>query len=118
MYFIEWEDGTRSKEFYNLTRATELLRRLQTGEKEESIRIGYEVQVLNASPVVIQTHWCVKIKIRYLGSGAYLNRCTGLYQLRKKRKKMSILDLFINYGKICSNCGDVKYGKVCKKCGK
>lgn len=29
-----------------------------------------------------------------------------------------IFDLFINYGKICSNCGDVKYGKVCKKCGK
>lgn len=43
MYFIEWEDGTRSKEFYNLTRATELLRRLEAGEKEESIRIGYEV---------------------------------------------------------------------------
>lgn len=31
---------------------------------------------------------------------------------------MSIIDLFINYGKICSNCGDVKYSKICKKCGK
>ena len=43
MYFIEWEDRTRSESFYNLTRATELLRRLQNGEKEETIRIGYTI---------------------------------------------------------------------------
>lgn len=42
MYFIEWEDGSRTESFYNLTRATELLRRLQAGEEERSIRIGYE----------------------------------------------------------------------------
>lgn len=44
MYFIEWEDGSRSDSFYNLTRATELLRRLQAGEKEDAIRIGYTVK--------------------------------------------------------------------------
>lgn len=43
MYFIEWEDGTRTESFYNLTRATELLRRLQAGEKEETIQIGFHV---------------------------------------------------------------------------
>lgn len=43
MYFIEWEDGSRSDKFYNLDRATELLRRLQSGEKEDSIRIGFTV---------------------------------------------------------------------------
>lgn len=41
MYFIEWEDGSRSESFYNLTRATELLRRLEAGEKESAIRIGF-----------------------------------------------------------------------------
>lgn len=25
---------------------------------------------------------------------------------------------FINYGKICLHCGNVKYTKICKKCGK
>lgn len=43
MYFIEWEDGSRSDRFYNLDRATELLRRLENGEKEESIKIGYTI---------------------------------------------------------------------------
>lgn len=42
MYFIEWEDGSRSDRFYNLDRATELLRRLESGEKESSIRIGFQ----------------------------------------------------------------------------
>ena len=43
MYFIEWEDGSRSDRFYNLDRATELLRRLEKGEKEENIKIGFDV---------------------------------------------------------------------------
>lgn len=46
MYYIEWEDGTKSDRFYNLTRATELLRRLESGEKESAIRIGYENPIL------------------------------------------------------------------------
>lgn len=43
IYFIEWEDGSRSESFYNLDRATELLRRLQSGESEDAIKIGFEV---------------------------------------------------------------------------
>lgn len=43
MYFIEWEDGSRSDRFYNLDRATELLRRLKNGEKEDNIKIGFDV---------------------------------------------------------------------------
>lgn len=43
MYFIELHDGEMSRDFYNLTRATELLRRLEKGEKINTVRIGYDV---------------------------------------------------------------------------
>lgn len=43
MYYLELEDGKRSRDFYNITRATELLRRVEKGEKIDSIRIGFEV---------------------------------------------------------------------------
>jgi len=41
VYRIVFPDGSKSIA-YNKTRATEFLRRLQNGEKEEEIRIGYE----------------------------------------------------------------------------
>lgn len=43
MYFIEWEDGSRSDRFYNLDRATELMNRIKEGEDETKIRIGFKV---------------------------------------------------------------------------
>lgn len=43
MYYLELEDSKRSRDFYNITRATEFLRRLQKGEKEGEIRIGFVV---------------------------------------------------------------------------
>ena len=43
MYYIEWDDGIRSQHFYNRTRATELMRRLENGEIVNTVKIGYKV---------------------------------------------------------------------------
>jgi hypothetical protein len=42
VYRIVFPDGSKSIA-YNKTRATEFLRRLQNGEKEDTIRIGYDI---------------------------------------------------------------------------
>lgn len=37
MYYLVWEDGTKSSDFYNKTRASEIKRRL---EQQEELKVG------------------------------------------------------------------------------
>ena len=43
MFYVQWDDGIKSQRFYNKTRATELMRRLENGEIANTVKIGYKV---------------------------------------------------------------------------
>jgi hypothetical protein len=43
MFYVQWDDGIKSQQFYNKTRATELMRRLENGEIVNTVKIGYKV---------------------------------------------------------------------------
>lgn len=73
MWRIKWKDGTVSTDCYNLTRAKEIMYKIEERYKktEKMINVGetWEFPIMGLNEFPPEAHWCVFKGESYRGSG-------------------------------------------------